>query len=184
MAIKGAKWSWGWKREGFGSNGRKKRTRSRELSRGNINSKSANRKTVEKCISCCYTYILLYISIHGRGWYLGDLVSLHLFALHFTFLSRINRALESFVDAWNLHPVRTEHNWTPEKMWLNGMINLRNRQRKEKGRSRWELGPNDAQRECAENVGWILHRVEWIFESWMWTDISRWMWMNTSRKCE
>ena len=78
--------------------------------------------------------------------------TLHLFALHFTFLPRINRALESFVEAWNLHPVRTEHNWTPEQIWLNGMINLKNRQPKEKGRARWELGPSDAQRECAENV--------------------------------
>jgi len=51
-----------------------------------------------------------------------------LFALHFTFLPRINRALGSFVDAWNLHPIRTEHNWTPEQIWINGMIDLRNRQ--------------------------------------------------------
>lgn len=54
--------------------------------------------------------------------------TLHLFALHFTFLPRINRALESFVEAWNLPPIRTEHNWTPEQIWTNGMIDLRNRQ--------------------------------------------------------
>ena len=39
-----------------------------------------------------------------------------------------------------------------------------------------ELGSKDAERECAENVEWILHCVEWIFGSWMWTDMSRWMW--------
>ena len=39
--------------------------------------------------------------------------TLHLFALHFIFLPRINRTLESFVEAWNLHPIRTEQNWTP-----------------------------------------------------------------------
>ena len=54
--------------------------------------------------------------------------ALHLFALHFTFLPRINRALQSFVEAWNLHPVRTERNWTPEQIWMNGMIDFRNRQ--------------------------------------------------------
>ena len=53
---------------------------------------------------------------------------LHLFALHFTFLPRINRALQSFVEAWNLHPVRTERNWTPEQISMNGMIDFRNRQ--------------------------------------------------------
>ena len=48
-----------------------------------------------------------------------------------------------------------------------------------------ELGPNDAQRGCAENVEWILHRVEPIFRSWMWTNIDGWMGMNTSvLKCE
>lgn len=31
--------------------------------------------------------------------------TLHLFALHLTFLPRINTALESFVEAWNLHPI-------------------------------------------------------------------------------
>ena len=54
--------------------------------------------------------------------------SLHLFALHYIFLPRINRVVDSFVEAWNHHPVRTEHNWTPEQMWMNGMIDLRNNQ--------------------------------------------------------
>lgn len=47
---------------------------------------------------------------------------LHLFVLHFIFLPRINRALESFTSAWNLHPIRTERNWTPVRIWSNGMI--------------------------------------------------------------
>ena len=54
--------------------------------------------------------------------------NLHVFALHFIYLPRINRALESFAEAWNLHPVRTEHNWTPEQIWMNGMIDMRNEQ--------------------------------------------------------
>lgn len=53
---------------------------------------------------------------------------LHLFCLHYVFLPRINVALDSFVEAWNLHPVRTERNWTPEQIWMNGMIDLRNEQ--------------------------------------------------------
>ena len=54
--------------------------------------------------------------------------TMHVFALQYIFLPRINRALEMFTEAWNLHPVRTELNWTPEQMWLNGMIDLRNQQ--------------------------------------------------------
>ena len=52
---------------------------------------------------------------------------IHLFTLQFIFLPRINRALESFTSAWNFHPVRTERNWTPMRMWSNGMIDHRNR---------------------------------------------------------
>ena len=54
--------------------------------------------------------------------------AIHMFVLHLIFLPRINRALESFVEAWNLHPIRTEQNWTPEQIWMNGMIDFRNRQ--------------------------------------------------------
>lgn len=51
---------------------------------------------------------------------------IHLFVLQFIFLPRINRALESFTSAWNLHPIRTERNRTPMRIWSNGMIDHRN----------------------------------------------------------
>ena len=44
----------------------------------------------------------------------------HLFVLHHVFLPRINVALTEFQGASNLRPVRTENNWTPERMWANG----------------------------------------------------------------
>ena len=47
---------------------------------------------------------------------------LHMFILHYVYLPRINAAIESFVDAWNRHPIRTERNWSPEQIWSNGMI--------------------------------------------------------------
>ena len=50
----------------------------------------------------------------------------HKFALHFVFLPRINKALSSFVLAWNSHPLRTENNWSPERIWVNGMMDQRN----------------------------------------------------------
>ena len=27
---------------------------------------------------------------------------------------------------WNNHPLRSERNWTPEQLWANDMIDLRN----------------------------------------------------------
>ena len=51
---------------------------------------------------------------------------LHMYVLHFIYLPRINNALNSFASAWNQHPIRTEHNWTPLQIWTNGMLDMRN----------------------------------------------------------
>ena len=49
-----------------------------------------------------------------------------MFLLHYIFLSRLNAVIASFVVSWNKHPLRTEGNWSPERIWLNGMIDKRN----------------------------------------------------------
>ena len=53
---------------------------------------------------------------------------LHKVALYYVYLPRLNRALSSFASAWNNHPLRTENNWSPERIWVNGMMDLRNHQ--------------------------------------------------------
>lgn len=45
-----------------------------------------------------------------------------LFVLHNVFLRVINHHLSVFAKAWNHHPMRTERNWSPRKIWMNGMI--------------------------------------------------------------
>ena len=50
----------------------------------------------------------------------------HMFLLHFVYQPRINKAIESFVLAWNEHPMRTERNWSSIQMWTNGMVDIRN----------------------------------------------------------
>ena len=50
-----------------------------------------------------------------------------MFILRYVYLPIINRVIESFVIGWNNHPLRTMKNWSPEKIWTNGMIDLRNR---------------------------------------------------------
>ena len=30
------------------------------------------------------------------------------------------------MTGWNRHPIRTEKNWSPERIWTNGMIDVRN----------------------------------------------------------
>ncbi|KAM4556018.1 uncharacterized protein V3H82_015977 isoform 1-T1 [Fundulus diaphanus] len=45
-----------------------------------------------------------------------------LFAVHMTFLPKLKADLEAFVEGWNNHPIRTEHNLTPEQLWHTGMM--------------------------------------------------------------
>lgn len=45
-----------------------------------------------------------------------------LFVLHCVFLQMINSSLGCFMRAWNLHPLRTESNWSPRKIWLNSTM--------------------------------------------------------------
>ena len=49
-----------------------------------------------------------------------------LYALHYVFLQRINFALNEFNDAYNYHRLSTERNWTPNQIWLNGMLDSDN----------------------------------------------------------
>lgn len=51
--------------------------------------------------------------------FLNPLNDLHLFALHYVFIPRINRALDEFTRQYNHHPIRTEQNMTPVQ--LNAM---------------------------------------------------------------
>ena len=54
--------------------------------------------------------------------------ALHKVALHYVYLPHLNRALSSFASAWNNHRLRTENNWSPERISVNGMMDLRNHQ--------------------------------------------------------
>ena len=51
---------------------------------------------------------------------------IHKYVLHYLFVPRINLVIDSFVEGWNRHPLRSERNWSPERLWTNGMIDQRN----------------------------------------------------------
>lgn len=56
---------------------------------------------------------------------LNHLEEKHLFALHYVYIPRINKALDSFVSGWNHHPIRTSHNKSPHMLFSSGMLTLR-----------------------------------------------------------
>jgi len=45
----------------------------------------------------------------------------HLYALHYVYIPRINRAIEEFVLQWNNHPIRTQNYRTPFQIWTEGV---------------------------------------------------------------
>ena len=46
---------------------------------------------------------------------------IHMFALHYIHLYRMNMALHQFSEAWNNHPISTERNLSPTQLWISGL---------------------------------------------------------------
>ena len=49
-----------------------------------------------------------------------------MFALHLVFTARINTSLGEFATMFNSHGLSTEHNWTTNQIWLNGILDENN----------------------------------------------------------
>ena len=47
---------------------------------------------------------------------------IHLFALHYVFLPRINKNMDICRESYNKAPLSTERNKSPEQLWLTGML--------------------------------------------------------------
>ena len=67
-------------------------------------------------------YRLFYFLEHNA--LLDPINEQHLFALHFIFLPRINRALDTFRDGWNQHGIHTEGNHFPLQLFHSGTLRL------------------------------------------------------------
>ena len=76
-------------------------------------------RDVYRCVMS--TYRELFYSLEATGVLNMD-SEIDLLALHCVYLSRINKSLEAFTKAWNIHPLRTEVNWSPKKIWTNSIL--------------------------------------------------------------
>ena len=70
---------------------------------------------------CTSVYYEVFHYLVGNG-FLDMNDSLHIYALSFVFLPRINRHLKLFADSWNDHPMGTEGNMTPTQKWIYGSV--------------------------------------------------------------
>lgn len=80
-------------------------------------------RDLHRCCVQLYYRLFYYMEHHDL---LNPVDTVHLFALHYVFSPRINKSLESFMDAWNNHGIRTEHGKTPNQIFTEGVLQLRN----------------------------------------------------------
>lgn len=75
----------------------------------------------------CVNYIFYYTFYAMEQTGLLDLENpINMFVLHWVFLKRINYALHEWMHGFNNHPLSTEHNWSPNQLWINGMLKQNN----------------------------------------------------------
>lgn len=72
-------------------------------------------------MQCTCLYYRLFYFMEDTDIYDPD-DEVHMFALHFVFLPRINAALQGFMSGWNNHPLSSEGGQTPMQMWVTGLL--------------------------------------------------------------
>lgn len=78
---------------------------------------------VHRCATQIYYRLFYYLEDQGL---LNPINEIHIYALHYIFLPRINRTLEGFVEGWNNHSIRTAGNKSPNQLFVEGALRLRN----------------------------------------------------------
>ena len=48
----------------------------------------------------------------------------HIYALHYIYIPRVNNTLTAFKEGWNCHGVRTEHDQSPNQLFVAGALRL------------------------------------------------------------
>ncbi len=79
-------------------------------------------KSIEYLLAGSGIYIYLFLE-QSNVFICTD--EIHLYCLHLVYLPLINQTLTEFAQQWNDHPVSMERNYTPRKMWVQGMLQLR-----------------------------------------------------------
>ena len=81
----------------------------------------ANRALVEGCVLRLYIPVLLFYYMENCG-ILDPADEVHLFALHYVYVPRLQRNLDLFTVGHNRGPLSTEHNASPEQLFIQGML--------------------------------------------------------------
>ena len=80
-------------------------------------------RDVNRIVVSRFLNIFLYLESQNE---LDCTNELHVYCLHLVFVGLINESLETFTRQWNNHPVTTEQNFSPNQLWVQGMIRMQN----------------------------------------------------------
>lgn len=73
------------------------------------------------------TYVFYHLFYHMETCRILDPCNeLYLVALHYVFIPRRNQHLQTFREAYQRAPISTEHNRSPEQLWIRGMLAISN----------------------------------------------------------
>lgn len=69
------------------------------------------------------------LTLDGRpnsrtAWRKSLYTVIHLYAIHYVYVPRINKALREFKEGWNNHPIRTENNTSPHQLFVVQSLQL------------------------------------------------------------
>lgn len=76
-------------------------------------------RDVNRVVVSRFLNIFLYLETNNV---LDPCNEMHLLALHIVYVDLINKALDEFSLQWNNHPVSSESNFSPQQLWIGGMI--------------------------------------------------------------
>lgn len=76
-------------------------------------------RDMHRCVIQLYYRLFYYFEQSGL---LDPVNELHLFALHYVYVPRINKSLKAFMDGWNMHGLRTENNLSPMQLYTAGLL--------------------------------------------------------------
>ena len=76
---------------------------------------------LHRSVTLLFYCLFYFLEQHGL---LDPLNEVHLFALHYVYMPRLNQALKTFQDGWNHHGIRTANHNSPEQLFVRGALQL------------------------------------------------------------
>ena len=77
-------------------------------------------------VVCLFYHLFYHLESCGV---LDPTNNVHIFALHYVFIPRINQCLNQFIQSWNAHVLSGTAGRTPMQLWIEGQLSMSSSQR-------------------------------------------------------